>query len=416
MDPMTKDREHCSAGRNNESGSGKCAVCDKEFTSEKSYFGHLRVHSSEEERSGNIYPNSEDFLEPESRDNLTCLRYLSKPFKCLICEKVFDRASQLDYHRRSVHLGEKSQICQICGKAFFRKNDLQTHLNVHLGTNQLICEVCGRKFNHVSNLIRHCRTHAGTKPYPCTICGKRFTQISSLSRHKNIHRRKLSGETKQERTESVFCREESMTQKKTMTRQHYCRICGETFQFMVLLRQHKRIHTKIAEKVKMPNLHNGQDEKIMIFHDPVNNNSIGNLIDLDKINSIEVERDVSISDILSPYNCSDIELSNQENLEEKLYGNSSKECLEKDYDIAQCLEHVDLSSSESLVPLSIDPTSQKTQEQIDKFDDKSKRIESLREYPPAVGHFFSRSFRKLLERKQTQKSLYPFVGKISMPF
>ncbi|XP_011860144.1 PREDICTED: zinc finger protein 226-like [Vollenhovia emeryi] len=109
-----------------------------------------------------------------------------KTFKCLQCDSTFDRASQLDYHRRSLHLGERSQICQICGKGFFRKADLRTHLNIHLGTNFHICEICGRKFSHISNLIRHCRMHTGIKPYSCSICEKNFTQMSSLARHKQM--------------------------------------------------------------------------------------------------------------------------------------------------------------------------------------------------------------------------------------
>ncbi|XP_018404439.1 PREDICTED: uncharacterized protein LOC108781066 [Cyphomyrmex costatus] len=109
-----------------------------------------------------------------------------KTFKCLQCDSTFDRASQLDYHHRSLHLGERSQICQICGKGFFRKADLRTHLNIHLGTNFYICEICGRKFSHISNLIRHCRMHTGIKPYSCSICDKNFTQMSSLARHKQM--------------------------------------------------------------------------------------------------------------------------------------------------------------------------------------------------------------------------------------
>ncbi|XP_072757753.1 uncharacterized protein [Anoplolepis gracilipes] len=82
-----------------------------------------------------------------------------KIFKCFQCNSVFDRPSQLNYHYRSKHLGEKSHICQICEKGFFRKADLRMHLNIHLGI----------------------------KPYACPICDKRFTQISSLAKHKQIH-------------------------------------------------------------------------------------------------------------------------------------------------------------------------------------------------------------------------------------
>ncbi|XP_011340347.1 zinc finger protein 28 homolog isoform X2 [Ooceraea biroi] len=109
-----------------------------------------------------------------------------KRFECPQCGSCFDRASQLDYHHRSIHLRERSQVCQICKKGFFRKTDLRTHLNIHMGTNFYICEFCGRQFSHVSNLIRHCRMHTGLKPYSCSICDKRFTQISSLVRHKQM--------------------------------------------------------------------------------------------------------------------------------------------------------------------------------------------------------------------------------------
>ncbi|XP_043266409.1 zinc finger protein 600-like [Venturia canescens] len=384
MNSINKDSEPCSLTPSKKIGSRRCSVCDKEFQNEKSYFGHLRIHSNQGNSSCNGCTGSRNFIEPISQlksDEISWFS-LTKPFKCAVCENVFDRASQLDYHRRSVHLGEKSQICQICGKGFFRKNDLQTHLNVHLGTNQLICEICGRKFNHVSNLIRHCRTHAGSKPYPCTICGKRFTQISSLSRHKNIHGRKLSEEKQKKKTGIILTCGASMEERKIMKRQHYCCVCGETFEFMILLRQHKRIHAKIPEKMSIENFCNRQDEKL-IYHDNTVENSMENFMELDKMNSIEVERDVSILDILSPYNCNDIELSNEENLEDKLYGNnSSGREVEKHYDIAQCLEHSDLSSSH--VSQLVDSMNQKSRAQIDKCGEKSNGIESDRIYQAKV--------------------------------
>ena len=87
--------------------------------------------------------------------------FSTRSVKCQECGLVFDRASQLEYHHRSIHLGEKSHICQTCGKGFFRKSDLRTHENTHIQKNLNICELCGKKFNHVSNRIRHYRTHSG---------------------------------------------------------------------------------------------------------------------------------------------------------------------------------------------------------------------------------------------------------------
>lgn len=223
-----------------------CCVCGDHFQNEQQYFGHLQIHSGEVVWKCSQCDNPNNCFESQSKlkahENIH--HNLVKPFKCSRCDFVFERASHLDYHTRSVHMGEKSQICQICGKGFFRKFDLKTHLNVHLGTNQSICEICGRKFNHVSNLIRHCRTHQGLKPYPCTICGKRFNQINSLARHKNIHEREGDC-TKEELTV------DNMTNgsRKIIKRQHYCKTCGESFQFVVLLRQHEKLHEKHTQVI-----------------------------------------------------------------------------------------------------------------------------------------------------------------------
>ena len=35
-----------------------------------------------------------------------------------------------------------------------------------------------------------------------------------------------------------------MSQRKIIKRQHYCKVCGESFQFIVLLRKHEKEHIK----------------------------------------------------------------------------------------------------------------------------------------------------------------------------
>lgn len=146
-----------------------CPVCDVGYINKKEFYDHLRIHAGDvllkhvqwlKNANNELETVSKHHTSKKIDDNPyeTTLR----PFKCHQCSLTFDRASQYDYHHRSIHLGEKSQLCEICGKGFFRKADLKTHLNIHLGTNVCICEVCGRKFNHISNLIRHCRMHAGS--------------------------------------------------------------------------------------------------------------------------------------------------------------------------------------------------------------------------------------------------------------
>ncbi|XP_015601125.1 uncharacterized protein LOC107270541 isoform X2 [Cephus cinctus] len=243
-----------------------CSVCGDCFAGEKQFYGHLQAHTGEIHWKCTQCPESNAGFDSLSRLKIheNACHNIVRPFKCKHCDLLFDRGSQRDYHMRSVHFGEKSQICQICGKGFFRRNDLRTHLNIHLGTNLCICEICGRKFNHVSNLIRHCRIHAGVKPYPCCICGKRFTQIGSLARHKRIHSReqdsiKACSIKNQDNAPFDLNNEVSNkhdlqgvepSQHKPSKRQHYCKICGESFQFILLLRQHEKHHLHSAEDLE----------------------------------------------------------------------------------------------------------------------------------------------------------------------
>ncbi|XP_043517630.1 zinc finger protein 724-like isoform X4 [Frieseomelitta varia] len=242
-----------------------CPVCDAGYINKNEFYDHLSIHAGDVLlKHVECLKNANNELDTVPRESIpkkideTILR----PFKCQQCSLTFDRASQYDYHYRSIHLGEKSQLCEICGKGFFRKADLRTHLNIHLGTNVCICEICGRKFNHISNLIRHCRMHAGIKLYPCSICGKRFTQISSITRHKRIHERakddvKLHTQTNsnncnlQKKDHAIyknkFVEGNAPTQQKIVKRQHYCKICGESFNFIFLLREHEKSHLQILE-------------------------------------------------------------------------------------------------------------------------------------------------------------------------
>ncbi|XP_012266867.2 zinc finger protein 420-like isoform X1 [Athalia rosae] len=237
-----------------------CSMCNDTFQTKEEFINHSRALSIQLPINGLVHDETmrkENYSEVEQKQSDSSSPYLVRPFKCCLCKLMFDRMSQLDRHRRSVHHQERSQICQICGKGFYSQTDLKTHLNIHLGTNRCICEVCGRKFNHVSNLTRHSRIHSGAKPYPCSICGKRFTQINTLVRHKAIHNRGYQSIDccfcdKQYRTESRLkehmkklhgvVEEATEDHRKIMKRQHHCKICGESFQFVELLRDHEKNH------------------------------------------------------------------------------------------------------------------------------------------------------------------------------
>jgi len=52
-----------------------------------------------------------------------------------------------------------------------------------------ICQVCGKLFAKKFDLQQHSRIHSGEKPFQCALCFKRFTQNSNLKKHLNTHKK-----------------------------------------------------------------------------------------------------------------------------------------------------------------------------------------------------------------------------------
>ena len=50
-----------------------------------------------------------------------------------------------------------------------------------------ICEVCQKSFDKASDLKRHVFQHSDCKPFQCSICSMQFSQWGTLRKHLNIH-------------------------------------------------------------------------------------------------------------------------------------------------------------------------------------------------------------------------------------
>lgn len=99
-----------------------------------------------------------------------------------------------------VHSDERPFQCQLCTKAFKRKNSLNKHESIHNldhKKEEIKCNECLKTFKQKYNLIAHTnRYHSENsgilRPFKCQFCISRFKLKHNLNKHmKSLHANKL---------------------------------------------------------------------------------------------------------------------------------------------------------------------------------------------------------------------------------
>ena len=129
------------------------------------------------------------------------------PFLCLICNKSFQRRSNLKRHEKNVHKSRKFGClvvhiksvhlkerfpCKICAYQATFRNNLSHHVkNVHQKIENINCSECNKSIQKGS-LKRHMKKfHSGEQTlYNCKVCTFQTIHQQGLSRHvRNVHKK-----------------------------------------------------------------------------------------------------------------------------------------------------------------------------------------------------------------------------------
>ena len=164
-------------------GHYSCSICQKIFTRIDSVKQHLGIHQN-------------DLAE----------------HKCDHCHLSFGWASTLRRHKQKVHgypdsSSALSVHCNHCTRVFKTKVHCKVHIERdHLKLRNEVCGICGKGFFAKNDLVIHSRIHTGEKPYECQSCQKRFSTTSRLLRHqRELHEGELKNLTTKYTYFSLFC-------------------------------------------------------------------------------------------------------------------------------------------------------------------------------------------------------------------
>ncbi|WAR06567.1 Z652A-like protein, partial [Mya arenaria] len=133
-----------------------CDYCGAKFFHQKTIRKHRILCKA---RSG-----GQPYVDPRAK----------KTYLCEKCSAAFSYGKSLRAHMSREHGIGKNYPCKVCGKMFYKLQQLVKHERTHANHRPHVCQTCGKAFSTTWNLKTHLRSHTGEKPYSCVKCGMGF--------------------------------------------------------------------------------------------------------------------------------------------------------------------------------------------------------------------------------------------------
>ena len=140
-----------------------CTFCEKTFRASTNLNDHIRTHTGE------------------------------KQFKCVYCQRMFNKRFNMKVHVGRIHTGERpfkcrKFKCEVCDYATHCSTSMGIHTRRHTGEKPFCCQYCEKSFAIKQCWKQHERIHTGEKPYSCRFCQKTFRTSGMTGRFRLIAR------------------------------------------------------------------------------------------------------------------------------------------------------------------------------------------------------------------------------------
>ncbi|CAH2988196.1 unnamed protein product [Chilo suppressalis] len=159
-----------------------CPLCKKVYKNPNSLRDHMKLHTEDRKRNYTCDRCGKMFYNKGTLTSHIMSHDKVRPHLCRICNKSFLFPNMLRRHVE-MHSGIKPFSCEQCGRCFRLQYQLNAHKIVHTDSMPYVCQYCNKAFRFKQILKNHERQHTGAKPYSCNHCGMEFTNWSNYNKH-----------------------------------------------------------------------------------------------------------------------------------------------------------------------------------------------------------------------------------------